>query len=666
MVIKTTAWRLLLAACASAMTVAAACRTPRENAATTDAGLRGQIMLAVNTDLVWGKDLDAISVTVSHHSEEQLVVSLAPSTTKLPATVSVAAPASDADPVSIRVVGSLGGKERIRRDIVTSVPENRNALLWAPLQWLCDAAAGAPTCSESQTCVLGACVASTVSSAELPDYAAAEFSDGACFDTAKCFARSTAVQVVDPATCTIPASSTSNVNVALVTKADGVCDGSGCLVPLERGPYGWNESKASAQAGLVLPPAACALALNGRITLAQSTACPPRSPSAPTCAGGPSPTGPQLLGTIPAQPMGEIAVDAQYVYLSLGDGLWRMPKTGGDRTRLLPDPLMPMWLDGSQLFLVGGTSGAYSLQRFDLQSGSSTPLFTFDSKFGSPLCITKDRVFVLGNSGSAFGVWHAPRAGGAAGFDAVANAMVDGIGCDGQTVFWDALFASPDGGGVPATEMNGDLYIQDTTCQTDLQVFSWDASLQQLAHSDVSWIQIGGVCQWQLGHYPARGIVADATDVYILANKNRGPSPPPTAVLRVPRGAGAYSVLLTLAPDGRRYQPLSLTKRGSTLYGVVGEVLAGTSGNYDAYSTKQRIFATSTTTPLQLTIADDVELLGGCGLVADPSGTATGAGYPPVKRNAARSCIAVDEEYVYYVTQASGADTASIWRVRHP
>lgn len=162
------------------------------------------------------------------------------------------------------------------------------------------------TCPDGLTCVAGSCSQSSVSSASLPDYTAAQIfgggtgnGDGACFDTATCFGAATEVTLdlatfaSDPTTCRASLSSAS-VNVALRTQGSGICGPSGCFVALDAGSdAGW---KAGSGGTITLPPAVCTQVqkgdLPGVVAAPVGTGtCQQKTSSIPTC--GPwSATGP--------------------------------------------------------------------------------------------------------------------------------------------------------------------------------------------------------------------------------------------------------------------------------------------------------------------------------------------------------------------------------------
>ncbi|WP_437806582.1 hypothetical protein [Sorangium sp. So ce1078] len=174
-------------------------------------------MFAFKTDMSLPKDIDAIRVLVTLAgavvydetyrrlgSEEGI---------RLPATLGFYTPDDPTQVLHLRVIATQGGDENVRllSQVMTTVPEDRTAVLDVPLQLLCYGrdqverdeeggikrdAQGAPesTCGEGKTCVAGRCVEREVPSSALPDYVVADvfgggtgFGDGSCFHTVQCF-----------------------------------------------------------------------------------------------------------------------------------------------------------------------------------------------------------------------------------------------------------------------------------------------------------------------------------------------------------------------------------------------------------------------------------------------------------------------------------------------
>ena len=128
-------------------------------------------------------------------------------------------------PVEVKIEGWLAGTENntdttppaLTRTSIASYVEGRNLLLAMPLRMAC---LGFAQCASGQTCAGGQCVAATVASASLPNFAESLLSSTApsCFDEDSCLAAKSLVDVVDHAgaadDCTFPIPS-KDVNVAI-------------------------------------------------------------------------------------------------------------------------------------------------------------------------------------------------------------------------------------------------------------------------------------------------------------------------------------------------------------------------------------------------------------------------------------------------------------------
>ena len=263
----------------------------------------GELMVSVQTDLRPGVDFDQLSVRVLAPSGAQLDTQFLTSTTPIPATLGIQVGADPSTPVTVQVKASLGGVEVVQREVVTTVPPDRIALLRVPLQWLCrgvheragDAGAGEGGCYANETCVEGQCLDPGVDVSLLPTYAPSLVfgggsgpGDGSCFDTLKCFEAGQAVDV-DVATCTfaLPTSDASTLSIGLVVSSGGICSqgsDSTCIVPLDA-DVDWFVHDGRVQ----LPPAVCDanLRANKQMETPRSvvvtTACAAKDGTLPTC-----------------------------------------------------------------------------------------------------------------------------------------------------------------------------------------------------------------------------------------------------------------------------------------------------------------------------------------------------------------------------------------------
>jgi hypothetical protein len=267
----------------------------------------GQLMLAITSDLVPADDIDQLTVEVKRPEgviEKKSTFSLGPPTgARLPATLALTATTNPQSPFVIRVHAySQRDDTYVLREVVTSFPEDRIALVRAPLDWLCFGSGfflSQPDpyvescCTAERTCVGGGCEPPEIVQPKLETYGDALVfggggpeGGGRCFDTLGCFSADSGGTVIDPpppsgsggagggggsggagggggggaleygdrcateeesepCSMTLPAG-TDVANVALVTNSEhGICygepsPGGTCLVPLDQGlSSGW-------------------------------------------------------------------------------------------------------------------------------------------------------------------------------------------------------------------------------------------------------------------------------------------------------------------------------------------------------------------------------------------------------------------------------------------
>src|SRR5438552_4380880 len=187
-----------LAAVAAAAIVVVACSSK-------DAGPLGELMLSFQSDMSLPKDVDSVRLLITQNGvvkfDNQYAVGPSPSQT-LPATLGVLPPADKGAPVRIQLSALQKGKARTLREVVTTVPGDRVALLRLPIEWLCDGTANevstgtyASSCPGEQSCLAGDCTSNNVDSAQLPNYVAKDVfgggddkgAGGSCFETSGCF-----------------------------------------------------------------------------------------------------------------------------------------------------------------------------------------------------------------------------------------------------------------------------------------------------------------------------------------------------------------------------------------------------------------------------------------------------------------------------------------------
>ncbi len=284
----------------------------------------GGLMLSIQTDLSAPKDVAAVGLFIT--SDGRPVFSdtrdVAPNgEVRFPATIAILG--DEARPraqIKIRVAAFKNdGEVRILRDILTTVPKGRTALLRAPLLWINEGSgkgqrnqivSGLSTrdtvgsgadgfakitsaCPDGQTFLEGECGDATVDSETLPDYqekdvfggGTADGQGGRCFDVLACFGAATRVDV-DLAACSASLAGTTesdpNLSFAVAlppSAAVGECRGDSCLVPLDKGT-GWKGGGA----GVTFPKAVCARIQSGAaLGIVRTGACPTKDAATPSC-----------------------------------------------------------------------------------------------------------------------------------------------------------------------------------------------------------------------------------------------------------------------------------------------------------------------------------------------------------------------------------------------
>ena len=269
-------------------------------------------MISVQTDMSLPKDFDHVGLQVSMNGVTQFAdeYQVGPGNLLIPATFGVVQGSDPSQALQIRVVARKAGQLVVLRDVTTTVPSGRLALLRMPIEFLCQGqAADGPassgdvntqdqtatsTCGAGMTCVAGACVTTTIDSSTLPPYNPAQIfggasgpgSGGQCLDTVGCFAAGYVASVTStPTDCSIakPAGG-AGVNVAMASGlgSAGICGTQACLVPLDDAPVeGWTDE---GNGRLALPHAVCdRIASNTIDSVVVTTACATKTPATPTC-----------------------------------------------------------------------------------------------------------------------------------------------------------------------------------------------------------------------------------------------------------------------------------------------------------------------------------------------------------------------------------------------
>jgi hypothetical protein len=272
----------------------------------------GELVVAIDTDLTPGVDFDELQVEV-----------VAPAGTSsfppikefgqrsqpysFPMTFALVSNGDPSTKVQIRVAAGLStipgghsavGMPLLLREVTTTIPDDRVALLRVHLEWLCVGYAKQNPAPDTYvegncpvdglTCVAGECVDFKLESSTFPDYdealvfggGHAGAGDGTCFDTLGCFAGAVATTPDPSCTIPMPSGERSKVNVGLVSARceGGVCpyEGDRCVVPLDTAsPGGWTEIGGR----IHLPPAACRKTSGVLV----STSCATKTAGVPTC-----------------------------------------------------------------------------------------------------------------------------------------------------------------------------------------------------------------------------------------------------------------------------------------------------------------------------------------------------------------------------------------------
>jgi len=287
-------------------------------------GSKGQIMFVFQTDMSLPKDIDAIRLLVTLEgtvifddryeklgSEEGI---------RLPATLGFLTPGDPSKAIHLRVIATQGGDDKVRvlREVITTVPEDRTAMLQVPIHFLCFGSGEAvrdekgnvvrengvvkvkSSCEDGKTCIAGSCADPVVPSEALPEYAAAQVfgggqgdGSGLCFDTVKCFAEGASAELdvesyaADPTVCraAVPVGG-ADINVALLTQGGGICGDQACYVPMDAGSdAGWRSEEGG---WITLPRAVCEKVVDGKLlglTFAPASegTCQKKGAGLPTC-----------------------------------------------------------------------------------------------------------------------------------------------------------------------------------------------------------------------------------------------------------------------------------------------------------------------------------------------------------------------------------------------
>jgi hypothetical protein len=283
-----------------------------------DPKVRGQLMVVLQTDMSLPKDVTQVKILVKmggkpYHDKNYIIAPGENWKEKLPATLAVVASVDDPTPrVEVTVVGLRKTEARVFAQAVTTIPEERTATLFVPIQWLCEGqvaelpkdAGYVSTCEpkngKAQACRAGTCEDVTVDEEDLDDYdpsdvfgGADDPKDGLCFDTLKCFQTSFPVVPNEDCIVELGVPEGYELNLALFNpeNGDGICNSAGdrCYIPLDRdNTFGWGYAKGTKATSnplqAQLPEAVCTKLQAGEIQQLRATLeCATKTLRFPTC-----------------------------------------------------------------------------------------------------------------------------------------------------------------------------------------------------------------------------------------------------------------------------------------------------------------------------------------------------------------------------------------------
>lgn len=314
---------------------------------------KGALILAISTDMQAPKDIDVVSLYIETNGVvkfDYMGRVLPNGTVSLPSTLALVEPDELNAQVHIRVTAFQtqsdgSAKARVLRDVLTTIPHERTALLRLPLDFLDDGSVTGtlpamyvpdpangvpegdttygptdpvssdpgyltPACdydSQQLTSVAGSCVSANFDSSQAPVYADNEvFGDGgtatvpACFAVANCFQQKTVQQNIAMASdgsCNFPIAAGENGqdwNCALATTdGTGTCIGQNglppCLVPLESDPgegFTIVPGQQDQMGQVTMVPGVCKKLMAGAQLYLDKSSCPTKVEAAPVCQPG--------------------------------------------------------------------------------------------------------------------------------------------------------------------------------------------------------------------------------------------------------------------------------------------------------------------------------------------------------------------------------------------
>lgn len=291
----------------------------------------GAVMLAISTNMRAPKDVDSVGLRITSNGVPIFddTRQVAPTgEVRFPATLAVLAAPDPRAVVKIRLVAFRGNDARILRDVITTVPHDRIALLRLPIQWVSDGSGIGDlqvplsevrsACGDAdETTIDGRCASAVVDSSTLPTYsepevfggAPASTGEGTCFDTRACFGAASVLDVdLDLCTVQVPsgvAAEALNLAIRLPPGSDGEClEDRGCFIPLEGNEAsGWtiegSDDPATPRTVRILGTV-CARIREGRaLGVSASTGCTTKAPAVPVCGEA------SAVNGAPVQPMAD-------------------------------------------------------------------------------------------------------------------------------------------------------------------------------------------------------------------------------------------------------------------------------------------------------------------------------------------------------------------------
>lgn len=311
--------------------------------------VRGQLMVVLQTDMSLPKDVTKVKIQIKrdgqlYHDKDYVIAPGQKWIAKLPGTLAVVASVDNPTPrVEVIVIGLRNTEARVFAKSVTTIPENRTATLFVPIQWLCEGfvrvlpgeAGVESSCSESggkeRACRAGACELVTVDESTLDDYDEEDVFGGAeqgskagqCFDTAACFGAGFSVAPNEDCIVELAVPEGYGLNFGLLNpeNEDGIEFTKGPregdrLVPLDKSRlFGWDYVKGtnakSTPVRVQLPKGVCSRLEDREFeAVVASLSCESKTLTYPTC--GPW-TDLEVVGEVevdPPQPSGDVAPSA--------------------------------------------------------------------------------------------------------------------------------------------------------------------------------------------------------------------------------------------------------------------------------------------------------------------------------------------------------------------